>query len=137
MTLEEKTIFDALSNMITKGSPKVPDIEQVRTVSKASKMTREKVELNRELNILTAKIYARASCGNFNLGDSVSIRYSENVDALKDAGYTLVPIENNPNFYEVSWDAAVTDDGASSSDGEGVEVTVSAESGIAGGDFDS
>jgi hypothetical protein len=100
-------------------------------------MIRQK-EINKELSTVVYKMRQRASMGYFDSGDYISINYEENIDNLKEAGYVLIQSESDlPNYYKISWDAGVVDEGSVQSDNESVEVSTSAEGGIAGGSFGS
>lgn len=53
-----KEIFDALITLLGDGKIEIPDIEQIRAISKVNKASKEERERNREINIITAKIRA-------------------------------------------------------------------------------
>lgn len=104
-----KDVFDALVTLLGDGKVEIPDIEQIRAITKVNKASKEERERNREINVITAKIRGRASGGYSDLGEAVFIGYSENIDALIENGYKLVH-ENTPYRYLISWDTDIIDE---------------------------
>lgn len=102
-----KDIFDALVTLLGDGKVEIPDIEQIRAISKVNKASKEERERNREINIITAKIRGRASSGYFDLGEHVVIKDEENVNALTTGGYVVVKKRDEDDKYWVSWDENV------------------------------
>lgn len=102
-----KEIFDALVTLLGDGSIEVPDIEQIRAISKVNKASKEERERNREIAVLTAKIRGRAAIGEFDLGEHVVIMGEEVLDALTAAGYLVVKKRDEEDKYWVSWDENV------------------------------
>ncbi len=102
-----KEIFDALVTLLGDGSVEVPDIEQIRAISKVNKASKEERERNREIAVLTAKIRGRAAIGEFDLGEHVVIMGEEVLDALVVAGYVVVKKRDEEDKYWVSWDENV------------------------------
>ncbi len=102
-----KDIFDALVTLLGDGKVEIPDIEQIRAISKVNKASKEERERNREINILTAKIRGRAAIGEFDLGEHVVIMGEEVIDALTAAGYLVVKKRDEENKYWISWDENV------------------------------
>lgn len=102
-----KEIFDALVTLLGDGSVEVPDIEQIRAISKVNKASKEERERNREIAVLTAKIRGRAAIGEFDLGEHVVIMGEEVLDALTAAGYVVVKKRDEEDKYWVSWDENV------------------------------
>lgn len=102
-----KDIFDALVTLLGDGKVEIPDIEQIRAISKVNKASKEERERNREINILTAKIRGRAAIGEFDLGEHVVIMGEEVLDALTAAGYLVVKKRDEEDKYWISWDENV------------------------------
>lgn len=102
-----KEIFDALVTLLGDGSVEVPDIEQIRAITKVNKASKEERERNREIAVLTAKIRGRAAIGEFDLGEHVVIMGEEVLDALTAAGYVVVKKRDEEDKYWVSWDENV------------------------------
>lgn len=88
-----KDVFDALLLLLGDSSIEIPDIEQIRAISKVNKASKEERERNREIAVITAKVRARAMAGYFDLGELVTISFSENLNALVESGYTVEEVE--------------------------------------------
>ena len=104
-----KDIFDALVTLLGDGKVEIPDIEQIRAISKVNKASKEERERNREINVIIAKVRGRASNGAFNLDSAVTMTYEENINAFTEAGYLVTQAhtpqgEIIPNQYFISWD---------------------------------
>lgn len=102
-----KDIFDALVTLLGDGKVEIPDIEQIRAITKVNKASKEERERNREINVITAKIRGRASSGYFDLGELVCLNYFENIEALIEGGYIVEESELFPGKYFISWCAKV------------------------------
>lgn len=102
-----KEIFDTLVTLLGDGSVEVPDIEQIRAISKVNKASKEERERNREIAVLTAKIRGRAAIGEFDLGEHVVIKNKEVVNSLISNGYIVVPKRDEEDKYFISWDESV------------------------------
>lgn len=108
-----KDIFDALLVLLGDGSVEIPDVEQIRAISKVNKASKEERERNREIAVITAKIRGRAANGYFDLGELVTIAVPANVDALVEKGYKVELVETSVDevsLYYISWDAEVVGD---------------------------
>lgn len=102
-----KDIFDALVMLLGDGKVEIPNIEQIRAISKVNKASKEERERNREINIITAKIRGRASSGYFDLGEHVIIKDEENINALIAGGYVVAKKRDEDDKYFISWDENV------------------------------
>lgn len=105
-----KDIFEALLVLLGDGSVEIPDIEQIRAISKVNKASKEERERNREINIITAKIRGRAAGGYFDLGEYVPITFAANIEALVEKGYKLYEDEEETGLYSIWWDAEIIED---------------------------
>jgi hypothetical protein len=131
-------MLQMIETLMKEGAPILPDKQSLQELSNASDIMIRQKEINKELSTVVYKMRQRASMGYFDSGDYISINYEENIDNLKEAGYVLIQSESDlPNYYKISWDAGVVDEGSVQSDNESVEVSTSAEGGIAGGSFGS
>jgi hypothetical protein len=132
-------MLQMIETLMKEGAPILPDKQSLQELSNASDIMIRQKEINRELSLIVYKMRQRASMGYFDSGDYLPIKYEENIENLKEAGYVLIPSEDTclSKYYKISWDARVVDEGSVQSDNESVEVSASAEGGIAGGNLGS